>query len=99
MLYKQVDYATMKPELGIHWDNEETKSKVERYISSCKAKLNRLIGAKLDYVEGTEEGELLIHAVEYEYYKKAELFEDNYQDDIISLRLNYQAEGFNYAEA
>lgn len=99
MHYKQVDYSTMKPELGIHWENEETKSKVERYIQSSKAKLNRLIGAQLDYVEGTEEGELLINLVKYLYYNKGELFEDNYSNDIISLRLKHQAEGVNDAEA
>lgn len=89
-----VNINTLKDEIGITWDNESTNRRLNRYLSSGKALLKRLLGSDdLTFDEGTEIGDLLINYCEYRYYKKGEFFEENYASDIQRLRYDLLSEG------
>jgi len=93
---RDVDLKTVKPELDIYWDKQETDSKLQRYITEGKALLCDHAGKELQFTEGTFEGRLLVNYVSYAYNKLSEYFESNYQSDLIKLRLKHQ--GGSYGE-
>ena len=93
---KEIDSATIKNELDIYWQKNQTDEKIKRYIAEGKNILRDYTGAELSFTEGSQEGRLLIAYVSYAYNKMSEYFETNYQADLIKLRLKHQ--GADYGE-
>lgn len=87
---QEITTAVIANELDIFWQELETEKKLQRYIAEGKSILCDYAGADLVFEEGTFEGRMLIDYVTYAYYKKTEYFEENYQADILKLRLKYQ---------
>lgn len=88
---EEITIETLKAELGIHWENADTESRLERYINEGKNILNDTAGVSLNFESGSNEGRLLIAYVEYAYNKMGEYFQQNYAADLLQLRLKYQA--------
>lgn len=87
---QEITTAVIANELDIYWQDLQTEKKLRRYIAEGKTILCDYAGAEIPFVEGTFEGRMLINYVTYAYYKKTEFFEENYQADLIKLRLKYQ---------
>lgn len=86
-----VNSETVKNETGIFWNDSQTEKRINRYIEQGKAFLREHAGNEnLEFDENTTEGALLIHYVEYAYYKKSEYFEQNYKSDLIWLRFKHK---------
>lgn len=91
---KEINSETIKNELDIYWQKDQTDEKIERYIAEGKNILCDYAGAELSFTEGSQEGRLLIAYVSYAYNKMSEYFETNYQSDLIKLRLKHQGAAY-----
>lgn len=91
---REVDSNTIRNELDIYWQNQQTELKTKRYLEEGKNILKDYAGTDLSFTEGSLEGRLLINYVSYAYNKKSEYFESNYKADLIKLRLKHQGDAY-----
>lgn len=74
----------------IHSPDSED-SNVERYIGSSIARLNSIAGAELDYEVYGLPRDLLFDRVRYAHSQALEVFERNFQSELLSLHVETQA--------
>ena len=74
----------------IHSPDSED-SNVERYIGSSIARLNSIAGAELDYEAYGLPRDLLFDRVRYAHSQALEVFERNFQSELLSLHVETQA--------
>ncbi len=89
-MIREVDLDTAKNELDISWQNDDTDSKIKRYLDEGRVLLKDYAGTDLKFIEGSFEGRLLLNYVYYANNKLTEFFEENYKRDLIKLRLKHQ---------
>lgn len=80
----------------IHSPDSED-SNVERYIGSSIARLNSIAGAELNYEEDGLPRDLLFDRVRYAHSQALEVFERNFESELLSLHVEVQAPA--YAES
>lgn len=78
----------IKEHLQITWDDED--SRIEDIIARGKANLEGLAGVELDFETG-QARTLLFEYCRYDYNNAADLFEENFQKQILRLQLNEAA--------
>lgn len=78
---------TVKNYLNIGWSDAVTDSNIEGYIARGKSRLNAIAGATLDYdVEGFPR-QLLLDYCRYANSQALEMFEVNFQSELLSLNI------------
>ena len=66
-------------------------SNVRRYIGSGIRRLNDIAGAELNYLEDGLPRDLLFDRVRYAHSQALEVFERNFQSELLSLHVETQA--------
>ena len=79
----------VKDHLQITWDDED--SRIEDIIKRGKANLEGLAGVELDFVTPGQARTLLFEYCRYDYNNAADLFEENFQRQLLRLQLNEAA--------
>ena len=80
----------VKDHLQITWDDEV--SRIEDIIARGKSNLEELTGVELDFETPGQARTLLFEYCRYDYNNAADLFEENFQRQILRLQLNEAAD-------
>ncbi|NFH74545.1 hypothetical protein FDC58_18500 [Clostridium botulinum] len=82
----------VKDYLHISWDDEKTDKNLTGMIKRGMAHLNKIAGVSfLDYTVEDSPKSLLLDYVRYANSQALEVFEMNFQGELLSLHLEYQA--------
>lgn len=81
----------VKDECGITWTDDTTDRRINGIIERAKAILDRYAGSPCSYDNGAER-QLLCCLCRYIYNNAAEEFKTNFSDELIQLRLKYEAQ-------
>lgn len=81
----------VKGYLGITWQDEVTDRKVIGYINRGMARLQKIAGAPLDFEKEDQPRMLLFDYCRYANSQALEVFEKNFQSELLDLNLYYQA--------
>ena len=76
----------VKDRLKITWDDED--GTIQDIIEDGKYNLNDLTGVELDFEQNNLARSLLFEYCRYAYNNAADLFEENFQKEIMRLQLN-----------
>lgn len=87
-------YETLRNELNITWDDEETESRLTRIITNAVVTMNRKIGSDIDYSIAGPEQELFLAYCVYVYNNCANQFDENYLNEIMQIRSIYEVEQY-----
>ena len=87
-------YETLRNELNITWDDEETESRLIRIITNAVVTMNRKIGSDIDYSIAGPEQELFLAYCVYVYNNCANQFDENYLNEIMQIRSIYEVEQY-----
>lgn len=87
-------YETLRNELNITWDDEETESRLIRIIRNAVVTMNRKIGSDIDYSIAGPEQELFLAYCVYVYNNCANQFDENYLNEIMQIRSIYEVEQY-----
>lgn len=81
-----------KDYLHISWDDEKTDKNLTGMIKRGMAHLNKIAGvSNLDFVAEDSPKSLLLDYVRYANSQALEVFEMNFQSELLSLHLEYQS--------
>ncbi|NFO31073.1 hypothetical protein FDB41_12405 [Clostridium botulinum] len=84
----------VKDYLHISWKDKKTDKNITGMIRRGMAHLNKIAGVpNLDYTIDDLPKELLLDYVRYANSQALEVFETNFQSELLSLHLEYQAKG------
>lgn len=81
----------VKDYIGITWQDENTDKKVTGYINRGMARLQFIAGAPLDFEKEDLPRSLLLDYCRYANSQALEVFEANFQSELLELNLSYQA--------
>lgn len=87
-------YETLRNELNITWDDEETESRLIRIITNAVVTMNRKIGSDINYSIAGPEQELFLAYCVYVYNNCANQFDENYLNEIMQIRSIYEVEQY-----
>ena len=85
----------VKDYLNINWDDDVTNRKIKGFISRGKVAISEYAGCQVTDIDFNKEGnekQLLFDHCRYARSEALEVFEHNFQSQIVSLRLKYQTE-------
>lgn len=77
--------------LQITWEDEKTNKNILGYIKRGISKLNNVAGKEMNYLEESEARSLLFDYCRYANSQALEMFEKNFQSELLSLNLDTQA--------
>lgn len=83
----------VKNELSITWDDGATDQRLTGYIKRGIARLEEIAGAALDFEQEAEPRRLLLDYCRYANSQALEMFEKNFQADLLYLNLKMQVMG------
>ncbi|WP_018249847.1 head-tail connector protein [Orenia marismortui] len=75
----------IKEYLKVTWDDENDA--IQGIINRSKDWINQLMGVELDYTLDNQAKSLLFDRVRYVYNNASEIFEENYQRELLRLQL------------
>lgn len=75
--------------LNITWDDWALDKKLNGFIERGKARLQKIAGAPLDFRDEDLPKALLLDYCRYAYSQALEVFEVNFEAELISLRYDY----------
>jgi len=81
----------VKDYLNITWQDEKTDKKITGYISRGKARLQQIAGAPLSFTEEGQPRALLLDYCRYANAQALEVFEKNFEAELLDLNLSTQA--------
>ena len=82
----------IKDYLNITWEDERTDKNITGMIKRGMTYLQKVAGASsLDFIEEDSPRALLFDYVRYANSQVLEMFETNFQSELLSLNLEYQA--------
>jgi len=81
----------VKDYLNITWQDEKTDKKITGYISRGKARLQQIAGAPLSFDEEGQPRALLLDYCRYANSQALEVFEKNFEAELLDLNLSTQA--------
>ena len=83
----------IKDYLHISWEDEKTDKNIAGMIKRGMARLNNIAGvSSLDFISEDLPRQLLFDYVRYANSQALEVFEVNFQSELLSLHINTQAE-------
>lgn len=83
----------VKYNLHITWQNDITDSNILGYINRGMARLQDIAGVpSLDFIKEDLPKQLLIDYCRYANSQALEMFEKNFQSDLLTLHLTYQVQ-------
>lgn len=85
----------VKSYLHITWQDENTDNNLKGFINRGMARLQKIAGATLDFITEDSPRELLLDYCRYANSQALEMFEKNFQSEIISLRIEYQVKSID----
>lgn len=83
--------ADVKGYLGITWQDNVTDSNITGYINRGMARLQQIAGAPLDFEKEDQPRAMLFDYCRYANSQALEVFEKNFQSELLNLNLYYQA--------
>lgn len=83
--------ADVKGYIGVTWQDDVTDSNITGYINRGMARLQKIAGAPLDFDEEDQPRMLLLDYCRYANSQALEVFEKNFQSELLALNLFYQA--------
>lgn len=83
--------SDVKAYLSVTWDDEATNSKIKGYISRGMARLQSIAGASLSFDDEGLARSLLLDYCRYANSQALEVFEQNFQAQLMDLYLSEQA--------
>ena len=86
----------VKDYLQISWSDEKTDKNILGYIKRGMNKLTEIAGCELDFTEENEARSLLFDYCRYANSQALEVWERNFQSELLDLNLDNQAK--NYLE-
>ena len=81
----------VKDYLNITWQDDKTDKKITGYISRGMKRLQDIAGASLDFEVEDQPRSLLLDYCRYANSQALEVFETNFQAELLELNLTYQA--------
>jgi hypothetical protein len=81
----------VKDYLNITWQDGKTDSKITGYINRGMARLQQIAGASLDFTEEGQPRALLLDYCRYANSQALEVFEKNFEAELLDLNLSTQA--------
>lgn len=82
----------VKDYLNITWEDEKTEKKLTGMMERGKTYLQKVAGvSSLDFKKEDDPKTLLLDYCRYAYSQALEMFEVNFQSELLSLHLEYQA--------
>lgn len=82
---------TVKSYLNITWQDAATDTKITGYINRGMARLQKIAGAPLDFTKEDQARMLLLDYCRYANSQALEVFEKNFQAELLDLNLSTQA--------
>lgn len=79
----------VKDYLKITWDDDITNSNILKSIHEGKYRINGLVGTEIDFDKDLDSRSLLKDYCRYARENSLEYFEENFQNDIVRIQLNY----------
>jgi len=83
--------SDVKDYLNITWQDEKTDKKITGYINRGMARLQFIAGASLDFKKEDLPRSLLLDYCRYANSQALEVFETNFQSELLELNLMHQA--------
>ncbi|AGK95404.1 hypothetical protein [Clostridium pasteurianum] len=83
--------SDIKSYLHITWQDENTDKNLTGFINRGMARLQKTAGASLDFTVEDLPRELLFDYVRYANSQALEMFEKNFESELVSLHIEYQA--------
>lgn len=81
----------IKDYLNITWEDEKTNKKLTGMMKRGKTYLQKVAGvSSLDFTKEDDPKTLLLDYCRYAYSQALEMFEINFQSELLSLHLEYQ---------
>ena len=90
--------SDVKNYLKITWNDEITDKNLTGMIKRGMAHLNHIAGVSLNFIEDDTPKSLLLDYVRYANSQALEVFDTNFQSDLVSLHYTKQAELINLDE-
>lgn len=81
----------VKAYLNITWQDEPTNTEITGYINRGMARLQHIAGAPLDFSVEDQPRSLLLDYCRYARSKALEVFEKNFEAELMDLNINTQA--------
>lgn len=81
----------VKAYLKITWQDDATDTEVTGYINRGMARLQKIAGAPLDFTEEDQPRSLLLDYCRYARSQALEVFEKNFEAELLDLNLSSQA--------
>lgn len=91
--------SEVKKYLNITWDDATTDSLITGYIRRGIARLNRIAGAELDYTSENLPRQLLFDYVRYANSQALEVFEQNFESQLLDLHLKERVKEYESQNA
>lgn len=82
---------TVKSYLNITWQDTATDEKITGYINRGMARLQQIAGASLDFTKEDQPRSLLLDYCRYANSQALEVFEKNFEAELLDLNLSTQA--------
>lgn len=83
--------ADVKGYLGVTWQDDVTDRNISGYINRGMARLQQIAGAPLDFEQEDQPRTLLLDYCRYANSQALEVFEKNFQSELLELNLYHQA--------